>query len=237
MFCSDKPLSCRCAASSPSLSVSPFFYPQAELQLTSPFTFCRDTLSWLLPHFFTTFLTLDYPSIHLPNLSPTHPSTHPSIHPSTQSSIHPPTHPVMHPSPSIHPSIHPFTHSRFDFRSLNLSLVPALFRLAQVRPKQPSQEWVSSLWDYICTSGDSRGGSLGSNGGRARREHQNNNATETLQLFEAAWPLLPATGGVGSDEIRVLLQLRKEMPVVSPLTDGIGARAMVTSVKKVILFS
>ena len=98
---------------------------------------------------------------------------------------------------------------------------------------------MSSLWDYICTSGDSRGSnggsSGGSNGGRPRREEQNNNATETLQLFEAAWPLLPATGGVGSDEIRVLLQLHEEMPVVSPVTDGIGARAMVISVKKVIL--
>ena len=95
---------------------------------------------------------------------------------------------------------------------------------------------MSSLWDYTCTSGDSRGGSLGSNGGRARREDQDNNATETLQLFEGAWPLLPATGGVGSDEIRVLLQLQQEMPVVSPLADGIGARVMGVQVKKVTFF-
>lgn len=112
---------------------------------------------------------------------------------------------------------------------------------AKVRPKQPSEEWVSSLWDYICTSGDNtRGsnGSLGNNGGRARRDDQNNNASETLQLFEGAWPLLPATGGVGSDEIRVLLQLRQQMPVVSPLTDGMGARArqMGAEVKKVTFF-
>ncbi|CAM9133150.1 unnamed protein product, partial [Laminaria digitata] len=103
-----------------------------------------------------------------------------------------------------------------------------------VRPRQPSEEWVSSLWDYICTSGDSRSGSLASNGGRARREDQNNSDTERLQLFEGAWPLLPATGGVGSDEIRVLLQLHGEMPVVSPLTDGMGARMMGTQVKKVL---
>ena len=92
----------------------------------------------------------------------------------------------------------------------------------QVRPKQPSEDWVSSLWDYICKSG---GG-----GGRGRAERD---TAETVRLFERSWPLLPATGGVGSDKIRVLLELHPGMPVVSPLSEGLGSREMSTSMVKV----
>lgn len=94
----------------------------------------------------------------------------------------------------------------------------------QVRPKQPSEDWVSSLWNYICTSGS--GG--GSGRGRAERD-----PAETVRLFERSWPLLPATGGVGSDKIRVLLKLHPGMPVVSPLAEGLGASEMSDSMVKV----
>lgn len=98
----------------------------------------------------------------------------------------------------------------------------------QVRPKQPSENWVACLWDYICTSG--RGGG-GSSGDRGRREQKD--PAETMRLFERAWPLLPATGGVGSDAIRVLLEVHSGMPVVSPLSDSMRARGMGDDMKKV----
>lgn len=96
----------------------------------------------------------------------------------------------------------------------------------QVRPKQPSENWVSSLWDYICKSGSGGGGG----GGRGRAERD---PAETVRLFERSWPLLPATGGVGSDKIRVLLELHPGMPVVSPLSEGLGSRKMSNSMVKV----
>lgn len=48
---------------------------------------------------------------------------------------------------------------------------------------------------------------------------------ETIRLFENTWPLFPASGGFGSDALRVLLQLHPRMPVVSPLADGVAAVA------------
>lgn len=83
-----------------------------------------------------------------------------------------------------------------------------------MRPRQPSERWVAFLWDYICTT--TPGGDNQGSGGR----ENSNNVFERIKLFEDTWPLFPATGGVGSDAIRVLLQLHPRMPVVSPLSDG-----------------
>lgn len=103
-----------------------------------------------------------------------------------------------------------------------------------MRPKQPSEGWVSSLWDYICTSGsNARGGG----GGGGRRGRSDRDQAETVQLFERCWPLLPATGGVGSDTIRVLLELHPGMPVVSPLAEGLGAQTMNDSMRKVCKYT
>lgn len=53
--------------------------------------------------------------------------------------------------------------------------------------------------------------------------------------------MLPATGGVGSTSIRVLLALRPRMSVVTPLADGVGSvgnggydRRLTDEVKKVL---
>lgn len=56
---------------------------------------------------------------------------------------------------------------------------------------------------------------------------------KTIREFERSWPLLPATGGVGSDAIRVLLELHQHMPVVSPLAEGTRASPMNDDMKKV----
>lgn len=87
---------------------------------------------------------------------------------------------------------------------------------------------MSSLWDYICTSGRVARG-----GGGGRRGRSDRDQAETIKLFERGWPLLPATGGVGSDTIRVLLELHPGMPVVSPLAEEMGARAINDSMRKV----
>lgn len=105
-----------------------------------------------------------------------------------------------------------------------------------MRPKQPSEDWVSSLWDYICTrSSNDTHNSNNHNGsknyGWGRKTDRD--PAEIVRLFERSWPLLPAKGGVGSDQIRVLLELHEGMPVVSPLADGIDARTMTKSVIKV----
>lgn len=90
-----------------------------------------------------------------------------------------------------------------------------------------------ALWEYICTagSGNGNGSGRGGVGGDDR-----GSAAETVRLFERAWPLLPAVGGVGSDSIRVLLQLHAGMPVVSPVEDGIGPSRMNDAVRKVGFF-
>ena len=113
-----------------------------------------------------------------------------------------------------------------------------------MRPKQPSEDWVRSLWEYICTnsgddnsnSSDSKSGRGGVGGGvgiNGRGRRADRDPAEVVRLFERSWPLLPATGGVGSDQIRVLLELHEGMPVVSPLADGVDARTMTTSVIEV----
>lgn len=75
------------------------------------------------------------------------------------------------------------------------------------------------------TSRGNRGG-----GGRAERK---DSAMKTIREFERSWPLMPATGGVGSDAIRVLLELHQHMPVVSPLAEGTRASPMSDDMKKV----
>ncbi|CAM9895808.1 unnamed protein product, partial [Ectocarpus sp. 8 AP-2014] len=96
-----------------------------------------------------------------------------------------------------------------------------------VRPKQPSEDWVSCLWDYICKEG------VGARNGRGRGRAGQDPA-EKIRLFERSWPLLPATGGVKADTIRVLLELHENMPVVSPMAEGIGSHTMNTSMRKVL---
>ncbi|CAN0459933.1 unnamed protein product, partial [Ectocarpus sp. 12 AP-2014] len=96
-----------------------------------------------------------------------------------------------------------------------------------VRPKQPSEDWVSCLWDYICKEG------VVARNGRGRGRAGQDPA-EKIRLFERSWPLLPATGGVKADTIRVLLELHENMPVVSPMAEGIGSHTMNTSMRKVL---
>lgn len=98
---------------------------------------------------------------------------------------------------------------------------------------------MASLWDYICTSGATTHGGGGGNGHRLGGGSGGvRDPAETIRLFENTWPLLPATGGVGSDAIRVLLEMRPGMPVVTPLADGVVAAGahrelMTDDVKKV----
>lgn len=90
--------------------------------------------------------------------------------------------------------------------------------MTQVRPKQPSEDWVYSLWNYICKMSE-HGARVAD---RDRRGTTKRDDGATIRLFERAWPLLPATGGVGPDTMRVLLELHPGMPVVSPLAGRAG---------------
>jgi sacsin len=65
---------------------------------------------------------------------------------------------------------------------------------ADVRPRQPSEDWIRLLWEYICTG------------------------PQDFEVFEGNWPILPAVGGEGADSLRVLLRLEKGMPVIRPVS-------------------
>lgn len=79
---------------------------------------------------------------------------------------------------------------------------------------------MAALWDYICTSGINNGRGPGVAGGSGKVA---GDPMGTIRLFENTWPLLPATGGVGTDAIRVLLEMYTGMPVVTPLVHGVAA--------------
>lgn len=77
---------------------------------------------------------------------------------------------------------------------------------------------MACLWDYIGTSDQSTRG--GSGGSREGDRGQRQGPSDTLQLFERGWPVLPVTMEVGSRPSRELLTLRPRMPVVYPPTNG-----------------